>query len=184
MLGLAGFAGADADVAAGDRRRRGAADPAEAVAVVPVRQAAGIGEQAPVAPVERRADAAQVGEAAAGDRLRLRLLEAREVEREIGHVVFAAEIDAQAFDRGKRGRFEKSCRRLVRRGEQVAGAPDRDQTRRRPRQQRIHLRGVAPQHRAAVERETGVVVGFLHGRRRLERECRQPQRPVPAGTIT
>ncbi len=95
-----------------------AAHAAEAVAGVPVHQAARVGEERPVLAVHQRADGAQIDEGAGalddvGD---VGLLEGREVDGEIGHAVLLAQEDARGVDGGEGGGLHQHGARACRPG--------------------------------------------------------------------
>jgi hypothetical protein len=129
MAGAAGGVGAAPLMSRLARHGRAAADAAEAMAGVPVQDAAGEGEHAAFRMAQRGADAAQVEEVAElGDAGQFqRPLDGGQVDREVGD----AAVGAEQGDRGtgrdllaQRTGRQPAGRRLIAAGDEVLRPPD------------------------------------------------------------
>ena len=147
---------------------RGAADAAEAVPLLPVDEAARVGHRRAVVARDQRADGAEVDErtGAAERRRRVRVVEMRDVDREMRRAVARAAEQGPDF-----GAFQQAAaggaavpygRRRVAVGDLVAAAPQRQHAALRIGAQARHRRLVAAQIVVAAERHAAVVVADGH----------------------
>ncbi len=192
VLRLAGGVAAGAHVAGLGTQRPGAAHAAEAMARVPVEDAARIGEDGAVALREKRAVAAQIGEfAAEASARRGGILEIGEVEGEMRCRPGEAEEHERPLavrERAElRTRREKRRRRHLRRrgrAKEVLAAPHRHEPRARIGEEALEPGLVAAQRARAVEAAAGIEIGLTRhaaflarrapprNRRLLSRGCR------------